>query len=258
VSILETKNLCKFFGGLKAVNDISMTVNEGEVLGIIGPNGAGKTTTINMITGALHANEGSILLDGQELVGKKPHQIARLGMRRTYQNLKLFNSLTMLENVMVSAHQQMSAGVLKTVFMPSVYRREEKELTERSEAILEQLGIIRYKDENVAGLPYGIQKMTELAIAMIAEPKLILLDEPAAGLNPTERVAFVDTLLKIYDQGVKMLIIEHNMDVVMSISKKITVLNFGSKIAEGSVDEIQNNDLVIKAYLGHKFSKNKG
>lgn len=252
--LLRVEHITKRFGGLVAVNDLSFNLCNDGIHALIGPNGSGKTTTINMISGALRANEGHITLDGHELVGKKTYQIARLGMRRTYQNLKLFNSLTMLENVMVSAHEQMRAGVIKTVFLPNIFRKEEKQLKEKAELILESLGIVSYKDENVAGLPYGIQKMTELAIAMIADPKLILLDEPAAGLNPTERVEFVDTLLRIYDQGVKMLIIEHNMDVVMNISKKITVIDFGTKIAEGTPLEIQQNEAVIKAYLGARRS----
>lgn len=251
-ALLRVENITKRFGGLVAVNNLSFELCDNGIHALIGPNGSGKTTTINMISGALRANEGHIILDGHELVGKKTYQIARLGMRRTYQNLKLFNSLTMLENVMVSAHEQMRAGVVKTVFFPNIFHKEERELKEKAESILERLGIYGYRNENVAGLPYGIQKMTELAIAMIAEPKLILLDEPAAGLNPTERAEFVDTLLKIYEQGVKMLIIEHNMDVVMNISKKITVIDFGTKIAEGTPLEIQRNEAVIKAYLGAK------
>lgn len=251
-SLLEIKNLTKQFGGLVAVNDLSFTLETDGIHALIGPNGSGKSTTVNMITGALKPTAGEILLGGKNIVGKKPHQIARMDMRRTYQNLKLFSSLTMLENVMVSGHQELKAGVLKTVFWPGAYRKEEKYIQEKAESILEFLGVIRFKNEKVSSLPYGVQKMTELAIAMLGNPKLLLLDEPAAGLNPTERAEFMDMLRKIYDGGTKIFIIEHNMDVVMSISKKITVIDFGVKIAEGSPSEILSNEKVIKAYLGER------
>lgn len=254
-SLMEVKNLTKSFGGLVAVNDLSFELEETGVHALIGPNGSGKTTTINLISGMLPANEGSIQFDGKELNGMKPHQIARVGLRRTHQNIKLFSTMSILENVMVGAHMDTNAGIIRTLLDFKTYINEEKMLKERAEEVLELVGLYDRRNEIVGSQPYGVQKLTELGVGMVSKPKLLLLDEPAAGLTPSERTEFIDMVLKIFDMGVKVLIVEHNMDVVMNISKKITVLNFGSKIAEGSPFDIQNNDDVIKAYLGRKFKK---
>lgn len=256
--LLEVKNLTKRFGGLTAVNDLSFVLEEDGIHSLIGPNGSGKSTTINLITSVLRADTGSVLFEGQECIGKKTHEIAQLGIRRTWQDTPLVPTLTLLENVMVGAHEKTSAGMIRTVLDSKKFREEEKVLKEKAEDALERIGIYERRNELLSMQPYGIRKLTAMGVALIGEPKLLMLDEPAAGLNPSERAELIDVVLKTFDKGIKILIVEHNMDVVMSISKKITVLNFGSKIAEGSVDEIQNNDLVIKAYLGHKFSKNKG
>ena len=254
-SLLKIEHLTKTFSGLVAVNDVSLDLEENGVHALIGPNGSGKTTTINLITGIFPANEGSIVFDGQELTSMQPHEIARLGLRRTYQDLKLFKKLTILENIMVGAQYRMKAGLLRTIFDGKSFRAEERLLREQAENVIELLGIQDFSGHMVSSEPYGIQKLTAVGIALIGKPKLLLLDEPAAGLNPSERSRFVDIIFKILESGTKIFIIEHNMDVVMSISKKITVLNFGSKIAEGTPDEIKNNDTVIRAYLGRKFLK---
>ena len=253
--LLQLSHVTKKFSGLVAVNDVSIDLEENGVHALIGPNGSGKTTTINVITGIYRANEGTIRFDGQEIQDMAPHKIAELGLRRTYQNLNLFRKLTIRENIMMGAQHEMKAGLLRTIFDGKKFRAEEEELQERSEEVIKLLGIGKFADNLVASEPYGIQKLTSVGMALIDHPKLLLLDEPAAGLNPSERSGFVDIIFKIREMGTKILIIEHNMDVVMNISKKITVLNFGSKIAEGTPEEIRNDDTVIKAYLGRKYYK---
>lgn len=180
---------------------------------------------------------------------------ARLGIRRTWQDMPLVPTLTLMENVMVGAHEKTSAGLIRTVLDFQKYREEERFLREKAEYALERVGIYSRRNELLGSQPYGIRKLTAMGVALIGDPKLLLLDEPAAGLNPSERREFIEVVQKTFEEGIKILIVEHNMDVVMSISKKITVLNFGSKIAEGSTEEIKDNDLVIQAYLGQKYSK---
>jgi ABC-type branched-subunit amino acid transport system ATPase component len=254
-TVVKIENLVKNYAELRALDHLDLEIKEGEVFGLLGPNGSGKTTTINVITGIYRANEGTIRFDGQEIQDMAPHKIAELGLRRTYQNLNLFRKLTIRENIMMGAQHEMKAGLLRTIFDGRKFRAEEEELQERSEEVIKLLGIGKFADNLVASEPYGIQKLTSVGMALIDHPKLLLLDEPAAGLNPSERSGFVDIIFKIREMGTKILIIEHNMDVVMNISKKITVLNFGSKIAEGTPEEIRNDDTVIKAYLGRKYYK---
>lgn len=253
--LLQVKNISKSFSGLKAVNNVSFTLEQSGVHALIGPNGSGKTTTINLITGILAPDNGSIVFDGHELTGLRPDLIARLGLRRTYQNLRLFKMMTVRENIMIGATHRAKAGLIRTIFDQKTFRAEEKMLAEQADGVIEQLHLQRFSNHSVGSEPYGIQKMTAVGIALIDRPKLLLLDEPAAGLNPSERTMFVDMIQEILEEGTKILLIEHNMDVVMNISKKITVLNFGSKIAEGTPEEIRDNDTVIKAYLGKKFYK---
>lgn len=255
-SILKVEHLTKRFGGLVAVNDLSIDLKKGGIHALIGPNGAGKTTIINLITGVFEANHGDIIFNGVNVSSKKPHEIARLGLRRTYQNIKIFGSLTVKENLMVGGQSVTSAGLLKTLFDIRCFNYEEKLLSERADEILE---LINQKDRGnliASSQPYGVQKILELGIAMMSNPSLILLDEPAAGLNPSERAMFIDMVLKIRDMGVKFLLVEHNMDVIMSVSEIITVVSYGMKIAEGTPFEIQNDEEVIRAYLGKKFKKN--
>lgn len=255
MGMLEVKNLTKKFGGLTAVNDLSFTLEEEGIHALIGPNGSGKSTTINLITGIYPANEGSVLFEGKECLGREIHDIARMGIRRTWQDLQLFTALTVMENVMVGAQSQTTAGMVRTILDYKKFRSEEKMLQEKAKAVLHKVGLWERRNEVLSGQPYGIRKLTALALVLVSEPKFLLLDEPAAGLNPSERNEFLDVVLKTFDSGIKILIVEHNMDVVMSISKKITVLDFGRKIAEGSCDEIRTNEAVIAAYLGHKFAE---
>lgn len=255
MSILEVKHLTKQFGGLTAVNDLSFSLEENGIHALIGPNGSGKSTTINLLTNVLQANTGSVLFHGEECMGKRVHETARLGIRRTWQDMPLVPTLTLMENVMVGAHEKTSAGLIRTVLDFQKYREEERFLREKAEYALERVGIYSRRNELLGSQPYGIRKLTAMGVALIGDPKLLLLDEPAAGLNPSERREFIEVVQKTFEEGIKILIVEHNMDVVMGISKKITVLNFGSKIAEGSTEEIKDNDLVIQAYLGQKYSK---
>lgn len=252
-SLLQVSNITKRFQGLVAVNDLSLIMEHRTIHALIGPNGAGKTTTINLITGVTPLTSGEVQLDGKTISGLPTFQVARSGIGRTFQNIKVFPSMTLLENVMVGGHEIAPMGILKGLFNMRGAQKEEKLLKEKAEQILDYIGMYKWKDELMENLPYGRQKISELARALMTGPKLILLDEPAAGLNPSERSELVKVIMKVYEDGTDFFLIEHNMDVIMKISSKITVLNFGSKIAEGTPKEIQNNDEVIKAYLGRKY-----
>ena len=255
--ILTLKNVTKQFGGLTAVNDLSMVVEEHSIHALIGPNGAGKTTATNMIEGVFPPTSRQIFYKDTEITKMNTHEIANLGIGRTFQNIKLYNTMTALENVMVGGHQLTKMSLLESVFNYKGLRAEEKMLREKAEMLLDYVGLYNTRDELVKNLPYGNRKVLEVARAMMMDPKLLLLDEPAAGLNPSERAEFIQLLHRIHDQGTTLFFIEHNMDVVMSISKMITVVNFGAKIAEGTPTEIQNNPEVIKAYLGERYQVKK-
>ena len=251
--ILEAKHLTKRYFGLVAVNDLNFQVKKGRIHALIGPNGAGKTTTVNMITGDDPQTEGEVLFCGQPISKLPIYSRAQLGIGRTFQNIKLFSTMTVMENLMMGAQSKTNQNILTWMINIKKANAEEKMLKKKAEEILNFIGMYKYKDEIVSNLAYGRQKVCELGRALMTTPQLILLDEPAAGLNPSERREFVDILRKVYDSGIDLFLIEHNMDVVMNLSHRITVLNFGCKIAEGTPEEIQHDPQVVKAYLGDRF-----
>jgi branched-chain amino acid transport system ATP-binding protein len=249
--ILDAQNISVVFGGLVAVDDVSFNIPEGSVVSLIGPNGAGKTTFFNVLTGLYDSTSGSVMFDGKDITGNAPHKIAAGGMARTFQNIRLFGLMTAQENVMVAMHAHMKAGVLSTTFKTKKQRAEEEEGRRFAQELLDFVGIGETTFEYARNLSYGDQRRLEVARALALRPKVLLLDEPTAGMNPNESKAFIDFVYRVRDErGVSILLIEHDMSVVMKVSERITVLDQGQKIAEGSPDDIKNNTRVIEAYLG--------
>jgi branched-chain amino acid transport system ATP-binding protein len=249
--ILTATMVRKEFGGLIAVNDIDFGIQEGSIVGLIGPNGAGKTTFFNMLTGVYKPTSGAIEFDGTDVTGKPPHQITKLGVGRTFQNIRLFEYMTSLENVLVGMHHRLKGGILGSIFGLPRVRREEKEAHERARELLAFSGLKNRDNTLARNLPYGDQRRLEVARALATNPKLLLLDEPTAGMNPQESTTFTQFVSKLREEeGLTVLLIEHDMKVVMGVSDRVTVLDYGEKIAEGAPLEIQKNDRVIEAYLG--------
>ncbi len=248
--LLKTENLNKSFGGLKAVRDVSFRLESGIIKGIIGPNGAGKSTLFNLIAGRIPADEGSVCFNGKNISGFKTHKIASLGVASTFQTTRLFAQLSVLENVKTGRHSRASCGFFSCMLNLPCVRKEEKQVEEDSLRILEDLKLADLKDETAGSLPFGKQRLVEFARALAGEPKLMLLDEPAAGLNITETAELSRLILKIRDSGITVLLVEHDMSLVMNICDEILVMNQGAVLTEGRPKEIQKNEEVIKIYLG--------
>jgi branched-chain amino acid transport system ATP-binding protein len=251
MSLLLIEKMSHDFGGLRAVNHYDLTIGPGQIIGLIGPNGAGKTTIFNLITGIHRPTEGSIVFDGRNIVGLRPHQIASMGLGRTFQNLRLWRHMTALEHVKMAHYSRISYGLIGAFFGTPKRHKEERKVEERAHRLLQLVGIAHLAEQVVVNLPYGAQRRVELARALATEPKVLLLDEPTAGMNPEELTRMMDIIRRIHGElGLAIFLIEHRLKVVMELCQKIQTLVFGEVIAEGSPEEIKNDPRVIDAYLG--------
>lgn len=248
--ILEVKNVCKYFGGLHAVENVSMHVNEGEIFGIIGPNGAGKTTFFNCISGVFPITKGEIIFRGESITGTRPENIAGKGISRTFQNIKLFNYMSVLNNVKIGCHINMSTSVFDAIFHTKTYKKDEQYAHIRAMEVLEELGLHTHAEDMAGNLAYGTQRKVEIARALATNPSLLLLDEPAAGMNPNETMELLNFVKQIQRSGKTIIVIEHDVRFVMNLCDRIMVLNYGQKICEGLPYDVRNNAEVQEAYFG--------
>lgn len=254
--LLKTEDLTIKFGGLVAVNKLNIYINEGEIVGLIGPNGSGKTTVFNLLTGIYHPTSGKILLNDEIISGMKPNVITKKGISRTFQNIRLFSQLSVFENVLIGCHCTMGNSVLDSAFRTSKNKTEEQKAINKANELLSFFQLTGLSNEKAKNLPYGMQRRLEIVRALAADPVLLLLDEPVAGMNPQETEELMELISKVQAKGVTILLVEHDMKLVMGICKRIVVLNYGNKIAEGTAAEIQKNEEVINAYLGRRERRN--
>lgn len=249
-ALLEARGVCKYFGGLKAVEGVDMTVNQGDIFGIIGPNGAGKTTFFNICSGIYQPTKGEILLDGEKISGLPSDQIAGRGMARTFQNIQLFRYMSVLDNVKIGFHNRTKTRLGDAIFHDKRYRKDEQFVVEKGIEILKKVGLLEFKDTLAGNLAYGVQRKVEIARALALDPKILLLDEPAAGMNPLETQSLMEFIKQLNADGYTIAVIEHDMKFVMNSCNRILVLNFGQKICEGTPDEVKNDQQVHEAYFG--------
>ncbi len=252
--LLETRGLSKTFGGLKAVQNVDLRVGADRIVSVIGPNGAGKTTFFNCLSGIYRPEGGAIFLDGREITGRAPHQVCKLGLSRTFQNIRLFPEMSVLENVLVAQFQLRSVSPLPLLLRSKRFRHEEKLNRDEAFGFLDFVGLARHANDVSSNLAYGLQRRLEIARALATKPRILLLDEPAAGMNPQEAVEMVQLISRIRERGLAVVLIEHHMKVVMSISDEILVLDHGVPIAHGTPEKVRNDPQVIKAYLGEEIS----